>query len=106
MEIIRVSEENKDFDVNMGFVILYLVTCAMNAICVSWTTCGANQTSNIFAAKYDWSEQETRFYNTAINFSSQLGKAIGATIGGTLIVSGRKHVFLKYTVLSISCCLS
>lgn len=64
---------------------LYVITCAINGVCVAWTTGGCNQTSSIFAAKLDWNEADTRFYNTALNFASQVGKAVGATIGGSLI---------------------
>jgi len=60
----------REFKVKWGFIILYVVTCAINGICVAWTTGGSNQTSSIFAAKLDWTESETRFYNTLLNFAS------------------------------------
>jgi len=74
-----------EFRVNKWYVALYAITMAINGINVAWTTGGNNQTANIFAAKLGWSGEETRFYNTMINFASQFGKAIGAFVGGILI---------------------
>ena len=37
---------------------------------ITYNGSGNNQTANVFAAKFDWSASETRFYNTAINFAS------------------------------------
>jgi len=41
-----------------------------------------------------------------INFASNVGKAIGAIVGGTLILNGRKNVFVLYNILSIAACLA
>ena len=93
------------YKVNMSFIILYILTMAANGICVAWTTGGNNQTASIFAAKLEWTADETRKYNSLINFSSQLGKAMGAYFGGRIITQGRKKVFIKYNILAIVACL-
>lgn len=102
-------EDNKNviktYKINWGFLILYISSIAVNGICVAWTTGGANQTTPIFAAKLGWNASETRKYNTLINFSSQVGKAIGATYGGKLIPAGRKRVFIAFNILSFAACL-
>lgn len=77
----------------------------LNGLCVAWTTSGNNQTANIFAAKFDWTSEETRFYNSLINFSSQLGKTIGALYGGKIIADGRKKIYILFNILSIAACL-
>jgi len=66
-------------------IVLYILTMGINGICVAWTTGGNNQTASLFAAKLAWDAEETRLYNSIINFSSQLGKAMGAFAGGKLI---------------------
>ena len=71
------------------YLILYGTTLAANNINVAWTTGGCNQTSSLFAAKLGWSADDTIFYNSMLNLASQVGKAIGAFIGGSLIREGR-----------------
>ena len=99
------KEDIKQFKINWGFLILYICSIAINGICVSWTTGGANQTTPIFAAKLGWTSAETRRNNTLINFCSQVGKAIGATYGGQLIPYGRKKAFIGFNVASFVACL-
>ena len=60
----------KEYKVNWRFLILYVCSIAINGICVAWTTGGANQTTPVFAAKLNWDAEETRRYNTLINFCS------------------------------------
>lgn len=62
--------------------------------------------SPIFAAKLDWTPEETRYNNSLINFASNVGKAIGAVIGGKIIENGRKDCFVTYNFLSIFACLA
>lgn len=95
----------KEYKVNWRFLILYVCSIAINGICVAWTTGGANQTTPVFAAKLNWDAEETRRYNTLINFCSQVGKAIGATYGGKIIPAGRKRAFIGFNVLSFVACL-
>ena len=58
------------YKVNNWFIRLYILTMAANGICVAWTTGGNNQTASIFSAKLNWTADETRRYNSLINFSS------------------------------------
>ena len=64
------KSRSDEFEINMNFVCLYAFTLGINGICVAQTTGGANQTSTLFAAKFDWTEEETRFNNSLINFAS------------------------------------
>ena len=89
----------------MAFLVLYVFTMAINGINVSWTTGGNNQTASLFAAKLDWTIEETRLYNSLINLASQIGKALGATYGGNIISPGRKQAYIKYNVLSMLSCV-
>lgn len=89
------------FKVNRAFLVLYILTLSLNGICVAYTTGGNNQTASIFAAKLDWDGAETRKYNTYINLSSQVGKTIGATLGGRLITNGRRRIFVIFNILAI-----
>ena len=63
-------KNKSSFKVNHTFLLLYVISLSMVAICVSWTTGGNNQTASIFAAKLDWDAEQTRVFNTLINFSS------------------------------------
>lgn len=95
----------KTFKVNNWYITLYAITLALNCINVSWTTGGNNQTASVFAAKFDWTAKETQLNNSMINFASQIGKALGAVVGGKLILKGRMRVFIIYNILSILACL-
>ena len=79
---------------NYKFLVFYAVILAMNGVSVSWTTGGNNQTANLFSAKLNWSDDETRVYNSLINLASQIGKSLGATYGGLIIGPGRKKAFI------------
>ena len=78
---------------------------AANGICVAWTTGGNNQTANLFSAKLNWTDDETRVYNSLINLASQIGKSLGATYGGLIIGPGRKKAFIRFNILGIMSCL-
>ena len=58
------------FKVNKSFLVFYLLSISCNGICVAWTTAGNNQTASIFAAKLNWTAEETRINNTIINLVS------------------------------------
>ena len=60
----------KKYKVKYSFLIFFVITMAANGISVAWTTGGNNQTANIFAAKLNWSGEETRVYNSLINLAS------------------------------------
>ena len=81
--------------------MLYIFAIGLNGIAVAWTTGGNNQTANLFAAKLGWTAEETRRNNTAVNFASQIGKALGATIAARLIPAGRRSVFIYGNILAI-----
>lgn len=85
---------------------MYVIVISLNTINVAWTTAVHNQVAPIFAAKLGWTAEETRFNNSLINFASNVGKAIGALIGGKLIEKGRKDCFIRYNILSIVACLT
>ena len=94
----------KDFKVNKGFLVFYVLSIGLSGACMCWTTAGNNQTAGVFAAKLNWTSEELRINDTLINLFSQIGKMLGAFLGGHLIESGRKEVFIKYSVLSIISC--
>jgi MFS family permease len=55
----------------------------------------------VYAAKLNWTGEDTRFYNSLVNFSSQIGKTIGAFVGGQMIMRGRKKVFIYSNVVAL-----
>ena len=68
---------------------------------------GNNQTANVIAAKFDWTEEETRFFNSLINACSILGMSFGSFFGGIVIQMGRRRTILLFNILSIiSLCTS
>lgn len=99
------NELIKHFKVNYKFLVFYVVTLALNGMSVAWTTGGNNQTANLFSAKLDWSDDETRLYNSLINLASQIGKSLGATYGGLIIGPGRRKAFIQHNIFSILSCL-
>ena len=64
------DKQAKELTINMRYLWLYVSFLSLNATCVAWTTGGSNQTSTLFAAKFDWSEEETKLYNTMLNCAS------------------------------------
>ena len=79
---------------------------ALNQINVSWTNAGNNQTASIYAAKLDWDEEQTRNFNTLINFGSAFGKTIGALYGSKVISSlGRRKTYIYFNILVTIACL-
>jgi len=95
------ADEPRVFKANESYIMLYVLTFALNTVNVAWTTAGNNQMAPIFAAKFGWDAAETRLNNSLINLASQIGKAAGAILGGYLILNGRKRIFLIYSCLSI-----
>ena len=75
-------------------MFLYGITLALGGLQVAWPTVGQNQVANTIAAKFGWTPEETRFYNTMVNLFSQGGKTFGAFVGGYLFKSGRKRPFI------------
>ena len=67
---VKQDDATPRFEFNHCYLTLYVLTLALNNICVSWTTGGNNQTANVIAAKLDWTGEQTRNYNAAINFAS------------------------------------
>lgn len=95
------ADESRVFKANESYIMLYVLTFALNTVNVAWTTAGNNQMAPIFAAKFGWDAAETRLNNSLINLASQIGKAAGAILGGYLILNGRKRIFLVFSCLSI-----
>lgn len=90
---------------NLVFLNLYVLTLGLGGINLGFAFAGNNQTANILAAKFEWDEEETKFYNSIVNFSAVLGLAIGSFSGGLIIPWGRRKTLLLFnglTVLSIA----
>lgn len=68
---------------------------------MGWAISGNNQTANILAAKFGWSEDETQFYNSLINVSSVVGMGIGSLSGGLIVPIGRRKTLLYFNAISI-----
>lgn len=98
------SENIEKFKVNLWYLTFFVLVMAANGISVAWTTGGHNQVANVFAAKLNWSDTETRSYNSIINLSAQIGKSLGAIYGGVLIGPGRKKAFIRYNILGVASC--
>ena len=80
------NDPMQNYRVNNCFLYFYVFSMTIAFVNVAWTNCGNNQTANVLAAKFDWTADETRYYNTIINFASQLGKCIGSIYGGRVIM--------------------
>lgn len=46
------DSKHHEFKANHGYILLYVITMALNTINVAWTTAGHNQVAPIFAAKF------------------------------------------------------
>jgi predicted MFS family arabinose efflux permease len=72
----------------------------MGAFQMGYAISGNNQTANLMAVKFKWTEDQTRFYNSFINFAAQLGLAVGCTLGGITIQIGRRKTILIFNFIS------
>ena len=72
---------------------------------MGFVVAGNNQTANVIAAKFSWTEEETRLYNSLINAMSILGLSLGSFAGGLVIPYGRRKTILIFNFLAeISIC--
>ena len=53
------------------------------------------------ATKFEWTSEETKLYNTMINFSSVLGMAVGTLSGGLIIPWGRRKTLILFNALGL-----
>jgi MFS family permease len=73
----------------MKMFYLYVFTLGLGAFEIGWAVFGNTQTSSVLAAKFGWSVEEDRLYNTLISNSSLVGLLIGCLFAGKLISYGR-----------------
>ena len=66
-----------------------------------------SQTPPIFAAKFGWTEDQTKFNNSLINTSAVVGIALGSFLGGKTITYGRrKATLITQTIGLLGGCLT
>lgn len=66
----------------MVFLNVFVLALGFGGMQMGFAISGNNQTANVIAAKFAWTEEETRFYNSLINACSISGMAVGSFVGG------------------------
>ena len=74
----------------MGYLLAFTFVYGLGMWHVTWTLAGNSQTTDVFKAKFDWTESETITYNTVISSAGIVGLATGCTFTGPLIQKGRR----------------
>lgn len=85
----------------MIFLNLFVLALGFGGMQMGFAISGNNQTANVIAAKFDWTEKETRFFNSLINSCSILGMAVGSFSGGIAIQMGRRKTSIIFNILSV-----
>ena len=71
--------------VNMCYAMSYFMMYGLGVWYTAFVLGGNGQTTQIFEAKFGWTEDETVLYNTIISSSGLVGMTIGSFTGGPLI---------------------
>ena len=66
-----------------------------------WVFVGYSGSAHVFAAKFDWSDDETKTWTSIINVSSIVGCTIGCFAGGMAISVGRRKAGLIWQIPAI-----
>jgi MFS family permease len=96
------KHEHKDFRVNMGYLLLFIITVNIAGINVGYVLAYTNNATPIIDVKFNWtSASDKALYNSLIGASAVLGLAIGAVMGGKIIAIGRWRGYVLSCVLGI-----
>ena len=75
----------------MGYIWLYTLVWGFPTFYTSFALTGNANTTNVFKAKYEWDDDETKLMNTIITSAGVIGMAIGSFTGGSVIKLGRRN---------------
>ena len=81
---------------NLCFLHFYGFALGVGTWQTSWALVGNTQTTSIFEAKFEWSKDETKFYNSLISTSGVFGLFVGSMVGGKLISNGRRKAAIYW----------
>ena len=103
LEIEASAQKVKDpsANVNLLYLNLYVLALGVGLLQLGFGIAGNNQTANIIAAKFEWSTEETQFYNSVINVCSVVGMGTGSIAGGLIIPIGRRKTLIIFNLFSM-----
>lgn len=64
---------------------LYVFTIGLGVFEFGWAEFGNTQTAPVLVAKFNWSVEEGRLYNTLISNASLVGLLVGSLLAGKFI---------------------
>ena len=78
----------------MSYCFWYTAMGGLGTWQCSWAITGNANTTAVFAAKFNWSDEGAIFYNTMISTAAIIGLALGSFFGGTLLSIGRRRTII------------
>ena len=78
----------------MCFLWLYVSALGIGVLQTTMVFTANSQTPPIFAAKFGWTEEQTKLNNSIISTSGVVGMALGSIFGGKTITVGRRKATL------------
>lgn len=94
-------EEDNALEVRMPYLLAFTFVYGLGMWHVTWTLAGNSQTTDVFKAKYEWTEDETITYNTIISSAGIVGLTVGCIFSGSLIKAGRRKAAIVAQTLAI-----
>ena len=85
----------------MSYLVAYALVYGVGMWHATWALAGNSQTTEVFKAKLEWTDDETVTYNTLISSSGIVGMAIGCAFGGHIIQCGRRKGAIAAHFLAI-----
>ena len=89
----------------MGYLCAYGAYQAFSVWQNTFAIAGNGLTTDVFEAKFGWTEDETVIYNTIISSAGIVGLFIGSNVGGLIIHIGRRKTHIIAHLIAIGSCL-
>ena len=86
---------------NLCYLHYYAFALGVGVWQTSFVVSGNSQTTPVFAAKFGWDKEQTKFFNSLISSAGIFGSMIGALIGGKAIQVGRRKAAIYWQFLAI-----
>ena len=86
---------------NLVWLHLYALMLGIGVFQTGWVFVGYAGSAHVFAAKFNWSDDETKTWTSIINVSAIIGCTIGCFMGGVAISIGRRKAGLIWQIPAI-----
>ena len=85
----------------MCFLWMYATALGIGVLQIPMVLTGNSLTPPIFAAKFGWTEEQTKLNNTLITTAGVIGMTLGSFLGGKIISLGRRKAALLTQAMAL-----